>query len=240
MRALTCGELLDVWERSEAASAAQRAIGLLAASLDQPPEAVAALNVGRRDAQLLQLRELMFGHTVEAVTTCPHCGSRIDLAFRTDDIRASAAAAPGETFAVAAAPWRLTLRLPNAADLAALPRTQGLAAARETLFERCLVAVEGGPPPARWPPAVLDLASAAMAVRDPQAQVELALTCPACAERWNARFDIPSFLWSEIVVAGRRLTREVHALALAYGWSEHDALALSPWRRRKYLELAQP
>ena len=40
MRALTCRELLDVWERSETASAAQRAIGLLAASLDQPSEAV--------------------------------------------------------------------------------------------------------------------------------------------------------------------------------------------------------
>jgi|SRR6516162_6422406 hypothetical protein len=240
MRALTCRELLDVWERSETASAAQRAIGLLAASLDQPSEAVAALNVGRRDAQLLQLRELMFGRAVEAVTACPRCGARIDLAFRTDDIRASAATAPGETFAVAAAPWRLTLRLPTAADLAALSPAQALAAARDALFERCLVAIEGGPPPERWPPAVLDRAAAAMAARDPQAQVELALTCPACDERWTARFDILSFLWSEIVAAGRRLMREVHALALAYGWSERDALALSPWRRRKYLELAQP
>ena len=240
MRMLTCREVLDVWERGEAANPAQRAIDLLAASLDQPPEAVATLNVGSRDARLLELRELMFGRVVEAATTCPHCGERIDLAFRTEDIRASAPGEPGETFAVAAAPWRLTLRLPNAADLVALPRAQGLEAAREVLFERCLVASEGAPSPERWPPPVLDLAATAMAARDPQAQVELALTCPTCARGWNARFDILSFLWSEIAAAGRRLLREVHALALAYGWSERDTLALSPWRRQKYLELAQP
>ena len=239
MRALTCGEVLDIWERGEAANSAQWAIDLLAASLDEPPEAIATLNVGRRDVQLLQLRELMFGRAIEAVTACPHCGKSVDLAFRTEDIRASTAIEPGETFAVAAAPWRLTLRLPNAADLARLPRAEGIETAREALFERCLVSSEGAPPPERWPPAVLDLAAAAMAARDPQAQVELALVCPSCAKRWNARFDILSFLWSEIAAAGRRLLREVHALALAYGWTERDTLALSAWRRRKYVELAQ-
>jgi hypothetical protein len=239
MRALTCGELLDVWERGETASAAQRAIDLLAAGLDQPPQAVAAFSVGRRDAHLMRLRELMFGRAIEATAACPHCGERIELAFRTDDIRAPAPAETGETFAVAAEPWRLTLRLPNAADLATLAPADGLDAAREALFARCLVASEGAPPPARWPAAVLDRAAAAMAERDPQAQVELALSCPACTEQWSARFDILAFLWSEIAAAGRRLLGEVHLLALAYGWTERDTLALSAWRRRRYVELAQ-
>src|SRR5258708_134117 len=126
MRGLTCGEVLDVWERGEAASAAQRAIDLLAASLDEPPQAIGSLNVGRPDAHLLHLRELMFGRAIEAVASCPHCGQRIELAFHTDDIRASAPAETGETFTVAAEPWRFTLRLPNAADLAVLPRAPGL------------------------------------------------------------------------------------------------------------------
>ena len=35
-----------------------------------------------------------------------------------------------------------------------------------------------------------------------------------------------------------RILREVHTLAAAYGWSEAEILALSPARRRVYLELA--
>jgi hypothetical protein len=36
----------------------------------------------------------------------------------------------------------------------------------------------------------------------------------------------------------RRLLYDVHALASAYGWSEDEVLAVSPARRRCYLEMA--
>jgi hypothetical protein len=36
----------------------------------------------------------------------------------------------------------------------------------------------------------------------------------------------------------RRLLREVHTLALAYGWREADILNMSARRRRFYLEMA--
>jgi hypothetical protein len=31
--------------------------------------------------------------------------------------------------------------------------------------------------------------------------------------------------------------RQVHTLALAYGWREIDILAMSSWRRQAYLEM---
>jgi hypothetical protein len=76
-----------------------------------------------------------------------------------------------------------------------------------------------------------------MARRDPQADIRFALSCPDCAHQWEAIFDIVSFAWNEISAWAGRLMRQVHTLALAYGWREIDILAMSSWRRQAYLEM---
>lgn len=63
---------------------------------------------------------------------------------------------------------------------------------------------------------------------DPQSNLEINLTCPACGHCWAALFDIVSFLWAEINNWAERTLRTVHLLARAYGWREADILALSP------------
>ena len=63
------------------------------------------------------------------------------------------------------------------------------------------------------------------------------LNCPTCGNQWQLFFDIAAFLWLKIEMQARRLLREVHTLARAYGWREADILALSPWRRQAYLEM---
>jgi hypothetical protein len=72
---------------------------------------------------------------------------------------------------------------------------------------------------------------------DPQANILLDLTCPACQERWQLGFDIGLFIWDKIENQAHRLLREVHTLARAYAWSETDILALSAARRQFYLEM---
>jgi hypothetical protein len=90
---------------------------------------------------------------------------------------------------------------------------------------------------AALPGEVVAAVAARMAEADPQAEVQLALTCPVCAYRWQATFDILSFFWQEINDWAQRILREVHTLATAYGWREADILALSPRRRQFYLEM---
>ena len=51
--------------------------------------------------------------------------------------------------------------------------------------------------------------------------------------------DIAGFFWAELDAWARRLLREIHTLARFYGWSEAEILALSPLRRRCYLEMVQ-
>ena len=50
-------------------------------------------------------------------------------------------------------------------------------------------------------------------------------------------FDIVSFFWTELEVWVARVLSDVHTLAQAYGWSEHDILSLSLTRRQCYLEI---
>ena len=62
--------------------------------------------------------------------------------------------------------------------------------------------------------------------------------CPACHHEWETWIDVPGFLWTEVAASARRVAGEVAGLAVAYGWRESDVLALSPWRRQLYLDLA--
>ena len=83
---------------------------------------------------------------------------------------------------------------------------------------------------------VCDAAEERLAAADPGAELELALACPSCDHRWTQDLDPVAFLWAEIDGWARRLAGEVHVLAAAYGWGEAEILALSPLRRRLYLE----
>src|SRR4051794_35604540 len=86
-RPLTATLLLDVWERGDAQPAARQALALLQTVWpDMPVDALAALNIGCRDAALLALRRRLFGTTVLGLVTCPACGVDLELAVNIDDL----------------------------------------------------------------------------------------------------------------------------------------------------------
>jgi hypothetical protein len=88
------------------------------------------------------------------------------------------------------------------------------------------------------PDDVLAALDAALTTADPQADLELAVECPACGRASTTRFDIASFLWSEVEQFALGMLREIHVVASAYGWSESQIIALGS-RRRLYLELIE-
>ncbi|WP_327190343.1 hypothetical protein [Streptomyces xinghaiensis] len=118
------------------------------------------------------------------------------------------------------------------------------APARRMLLARCIVsAVRNGEPvpgdrlPDALPERVRRRIAEAAERADPAAEVTLHVTCPECGEATPAELDIASYLWTELDSWARDLLLDVHLLATAYGWSEPEILALSPLRRRYYLEL---
>jgi hypothetical protein len=91
--------------------------------------------------------------------------------------------------------------------------------------------------PSELPSNVLDALIDHMSQVASLADLTVSVNCPACGHTWEILFDIVSFFWAEISAWAARLVREVHILAMAYGWREADILTMSSFRRRQYLEL---
>ncbi len=241
MRPLSAPEFVRAWEGGQARPLAERALLLLAyACPEESWEELAALPIGYRDARLLTLREWALGTQLNCLAHCPACTEPLDLSFSVDDVRAEAVAPPAADLTLQVEGYDVAFRLPDSTDLATLGETGDEDAARRCLLERCLLSARRNGkkrPVNRLPAAVLDAVVARMAETDPQADVHTVLTCPACTHTWQASFDIVSFFWAEIEDWAHRTLRDVHRLASAYGWGETEILALSPQRRRFYLEM---
>jgi hypothetical protein len=240
---LSAAELLDVWEVGSTQAPLQRALTLLAtASPETPPDVLANLSIGQRDAHLLTLREWTFGAQLYSLVVCPGCHERLELHFGVADLQGVSGVRPGEVLALQVADYEVHFRLPTSQDLAAIAHCDNVATARQRLLERCLLAASCQAQPqsaGQLPPHVTDAIAARMEEADPLAAMQLALSCPECGYQWQAAFDIESFFWSEINAWANRTLHEVHALASRYGWRERDILAMSPWRRQAYLNMVQ-
>ncbi|MGH2883643.1 MAG: phage baseplate protein [Solirubrobacteraceae bacterium] len=219
-----------------------RALTLLGAACSEAsPDELASLSIGRRDADLLALREGTFGSEMAGVAVCPRCGEQLELLFGVAQIRQQSVAQAGQAFALTVDGYQLQVRPPNSMDLAAIGAQHDASLRRRLLLERCLIAVHREATPVatdELPANVIIAVEEGIARADPQADIRLAISCPACDHRWEGVFDILSFFWSEIEAWAARILHEVHILASAYGWREHDILALSARRRQFYLEMA--
>lgn len=241
---LKSASLLAAWEAGSSLSPIHRGLGLLAAAW--PETSVndwAHASVGARDRGLLALREKLFGAKFEALAACPNCADRVEIEFTAEEIRARMLTLPESAqdrmLRISEGSYEVEFRLPTSADLLEITKPAATGA-RETLLVRCvhLARREGLPVEASaLPDFVVQAVSNEMAIADPEADLQVAIACPACQHRWSIAFDILPFLWSELEEWARRLLREVHALASAYGWSEREILELSARRRRSYLEV---
>ena len=241
MHSLSPTALLEVWEKGMTQPAIQKALLLLNAAFpEEAPATLAQRSIGQRNALLLTLREWLFGPQFVSVASCPACGERLELQFETSDIRVTPAHEPAESLALEVAGYAVQFRLPTSTDLATVQSYEDPAVVQQVLLEHCLLSArhDGEETPiAALPAEVVTAMAEAMEQADPLANIELALSCPACGHPWQAVLDILAYAWSELDAWARRVLREVHYLASAYGWSEHDILNMRPWRRQIYKEM---
>lgn len=237
-------ELLEVWENGLRQRPIDRALGLLELVYpEQSAEALAELSIGERDARLLRVRELFFGPNIACTTRCPQCAERLEWESDVAELYVHEGKAPTDVFTVEADAYRLKFRLPNSRDLVSQNRgTDERHDRRNQLLEHCLLEASTSDGEllgiAQLPESALHAMVQAMERADPQANLLISLACPACGHRWEGLFDVVSFLWAEVNNWAERTLRAVHILARAYGWREVDILAMSPTRRRIYLEMA--
>ncbi len=240
-------ELLSAWEQGRDQPTAWQAVVLLSVACPGVSLAtLAQLTIGHRDALLLALRERVFGAALNGLARCPACSEQLELTLNTADIQVSKpTAVPAQTnqpqtWTLAVDGYEVLFRLPNSYDLVRLPAQVDPLAARKQLLQHCILNVsphDAMDAPLQLPAIVVERVVEHMSHVDPQGNMEIALTCPFCDHGWIAPFDIASFFWAEIQHWALRLLHEVHLMAQAYGWSERDILALSPWRRHHYLNM---
>ena len=240
MKRPSVSELLDVWERGLSHPPLDWALLVLGAFCpEESAESLARISIGQRDAQLLKFREQTFGPTLRGLCDCPSCGQPMEMSFDVADIFLDGQT-EAEVQSLTLDGFDIRFRLPNSLDLAAVAGTRDRAMEGKTLFQRCLVEVRSRDEdihPDELPAEVLDAVSERIASADAQADIELDLTCPGCGHTWQSTFDIVTFFRQELNTWAQRLLHDVHTLAGAYGWSEDAILALSPTRRRAYLEM---
>ncbi|RKH61640.1 phage baseplate protein [Corallococcus aberystwythensis] len=239
MRPLNAHDIVRICEWGRDKHALDRAMVLLrAASPGVEPAALARLSIGRRDALLLELRARVFGPKLEVLVLCPKCRERLELSLTTEELRLPLPEAPRSPLVVG--DYALDYRLPDSLDLAELAPLRDARVARARLLQRCVreARFQGQPVAlSTVPEEVLTALSTRVGEDDPQADISFRLQCATCRNSWRAAFDILSFFWTELEAQARKLQREVHELAQAYGWTEAIILSLSAPMRRRYLEL---
>jgi hypothetical protein len=245
MQALSMEHILRAWEYGRDRHAVDKAQLLLALACHElSPTELSNLTVGQRNILLLDLRQKTLGTQANCFVLCPQCGTRlefaIDLATFYSPTHNATMIAPIHTLALNG--YQLRFRLPTSVDLAALVGCSDAERGSQLLIARCVVQAEQtghAVETAELPASIIAALAQAMLDLEPQAEMDIQLTCAECEHTWMALFDILSFFWNELEVQAKRLLHEVDSLARVYGWSEAEILALSATRRQFYLELVR-
>jgi hypothetical protein len=194
-------------------------------------ERARTLLVGDREFLMLQLRRETLGERIFAVVGCSACGADVDVAFDAADVPVESPAVVETRGEIRYRGRAIAFRLPTGEDQEAVLGLR-LEEAESQLLDRC---VDGGA--SGLSRGARDAVVAAMERRAPRIDLELDVVCPECGAAHAVPFDVTAFFLGELGVRGDRLLREIHALALAYHWTEDAILALPRKRRRAYLAL---
>jgi hypothetical protein len=231
-------ELIDAWDAGSSLPHLRRSEPLLRAVTGLELAALGELGIGERDRFLVQVRQRLFGDTLRALVDCPSCGLVLELELSASTLL-GARHGPA-VVAVDVGGYHVSCRVPRSIDLSDAAATGSPGAARAVLVSRAVLSAERDGQPIRageLPDHVVAAAATALADAEPLAHVELPISCDACGATWSRPLDIDGYLWGEVDAWVARLLGEIHALAAAYGWSEDEVMALSPRRRRCYLEM---
>jgi hypothetical protein len=244
MGTLSNSELIAVWEQGMNESPVDRALTLLSAYSPDAREELAQLSIGARDVRLLEMYQHLFGPELPAFAHCPACSELLEYMLSTHELLKFSAPAPdAAALAIQSENLSMRLRLPDSLDLRAAMTCPDQESALRLLSERCVIeaAVDGAPVrPTDLSPQVIETVSSALLIGDPRAEMLINLNCVACSHTWQVTLDIECFLWTRVCATAKRLLRDVHTLASAYGWGESDILCLSSTRRQTYVEMACP
>lgn len=177
-----------------------------------------------------------FGEQVESTVSCQTCGDSFELAFslrnlmaNLDAITPTKATGPDSDGIYTLEDGR-QFRLPTLSDRNALIGLEPESAIT-TLLKRCMVHGD--------PMAGIDSLQAAMEEVGPVLDLDLDAQCPHCSTDQTVRFDIQTYMLRALIFEQRFLTREIHRIAMAYGWGHQEILNLPREERQTFVRLIE-
>lgn len=166
---------------------------------------------------------------------CPACGAALALELPLDALLELARAAEGERIVAVLLPGgrRLRVRRPTGEDERRWQERRYESPAEAERAVLLSLLEEDVPLDAEAVSGVGE----AMSELDPLPALTVASRCPDCGLETDQPVDTEALLLLELARAQRALLGQVHRLALRYGWTEEEVLAIPGWRRRAYLSL---
>lgn len=188
-------------------------------------------SVGERTAALVDLLVLTEGRRcldLHAACAAPGCGETFGFELPLDALPKPL---PGPVHIALDGGRSVEMRRPLGDDLrrwrSARPATRR-DAVRMVLDSLCVAgAVED---------ADAEAVAVALAEVDPLVDFEVQGFCPACETATTIAVDLESLVLARLAGRQRAIEDELHRLALHYGWTEAQSLAVPPARRRRYLD----
>ncbi len=244
MHALVGEQLLAAWDRGLHENDLLRPLTLLTTSSpERSRESAAAMSLTERNLELWRLQQITFGESLRATLPCAACSAQIEFTLEVSSvIEALRPLQLGDAACREMQGWKIEVRPATTSDLAAVLSIADPDLARSNLLERCVFLHDPAAAPVSWEQTPETIRNCAIEIFEEiheGAELTCEAACPQCGSIEMADLDIGRFLWFEVRNAARRLLREIHDLASAYGWSESSILTMSAQRRQGYLEMVR-
>lgn len=170
-----------------------------------------------------------------------HCREEIEIEISAQEIIAFAASHSDQAVChIRIGDSRISLRRPNGRDQLTWQQGfyQDAAAATAAMIQTLrtdpmAAAGTGDQLPENW----IKAAGKALQEFDPVVNFRLKTRCPYCHTLLYHEINLEEMAVVELQRRQFRLIETIHLLAKRYNWSEHQILAIPPWRRLNYLAL---
>lgn len=207
------------------------------------------LLVGDREFLLLKLFAITFSDKLHLTLRCPAegCNQPLEVPLALGELTVEAPPLRSRTFFFkpqSEPELQMEFRLPTGGDQELATQTQDLSDndRGDLILAACL---QGHGKDAalgivkRLSVADREQIELQMKALAPQLDLVMDAACPECGANFTAEIDLPFIILAEMKAKQAVLDGEVHFLAWHYHWSETEILALSPTRRRRYIELLE-
>ena len=241
MHNLTDQDLFSIWEKALDQPALAKSLMILGPAYpDSSFNDLASLSIGERDARLLDIREQLFGSTLQNEAECPACNKKVEwqTPIKAFKLQAFGLDNSNQSLELTYDDHTFQFRLPNTTDLLSLAKGLNVVSQADEIIQKCITDTSFPDfNPSTIKPELKDRIIQKMEESDPQADIKLNLVCPECKHDWVMTFDIVDYLWTEINYWAIEMIHDIYLLARNFGWTEKEILEMSRFRRNAYIQL---